>query len=63
MTSPNYLWDILGFVSETETEGDGLVKRLASELSFSPYLSDNRYLIDYLPLYPLVPLAVLFQTE
>lgn len=26
--------------------------RLASELSFSPYLFDNRYLIDYLPLYP-----------
>lgn len=26
MASLNYLWDMLGFVSETETERDGLVK-------------------------------------
>lgn len=60
MTSPNYLWDILGFVSETETER-WAGERQASELSFSPYLTDNGYLLDYLPLYPWCLLLCCFR--
>lgn len=38
MTSPNYLWDILGFVSETETERGGLVKDKLLSSAF-PHIS------------------------
>lgn len=38
MASPNYLWDMLGFVSETETERDRLVKDKLLSSAF-PHIS------------------------
>lgn len=38
MTSLIYLWDILGFVSVTETERDGLVKHKLLSSAF-PHIS------------------------